>query len=415
MSKNKIQIVFIIICWALYDLANQFFALNVISVYFPRWLTLEKGSPEIFYSISFGVSMFLIALLGPLLGTLADLRGRQKPFLIFFTLLSIVFTCLIGLTSSVVWGLLFFILANLGCQLAVIFYNALLVDVAPENKVGIVSGLGRMFAYSGAVLAMALTKPIIQKWGYEGTFLVTGGCFLIFSLPALIFIKEKRPLKDFPLRSFLTKDRITQVFQKIRMTLSAGYEFAELRDFLKVVFFGLSAINVMILFMSIYASKAFGLNETQIIDLIVFSTLFAMIGSLVSGWISDRAGYKNALVGVFGLWLFVFVGGAFAAAPFRWVIGAVAGYALGSTWVITRAWVVRMAPRENIGEIFGLFNFVSYCAGIVGPLAWGLMLILLRRCGPWQYRLSLLSLSVFIGIAFVYLLKIPSVREKAKT
>ena len=83
--KEKIKDATSVLSWALYDLANQFFALNVISLYFVRWVTLEKKSPEIFYSIAFGISMFFVAILAPILGTISDIRGKRKVFLIYFT------------------------------------------------------------------------------------------------------------------------------------------------------------------------------------------------------------------------------------------------------------------------------------------------------------------------------------------
>ena len=77
-----------ILSWSLYDLANQFFALNIVSLYFVRWVTIEKGVPEIYYGIAFGAASFCVALLSPLFGALSDYTRRKRVFLIFFTLLS---------------------------------------------------------------------------------------------------------------------------------------------------------------------------------------------------------------------------------------------------------------------------------------------------------------------------------------
>ena len=87
------------------------------------------------------------------------------------------------------------------------------------------------------------------------------------------------------------------------------------------------------------------------------------------------------------------------------------GFSLSSTWVVARAWAIRLVPKENVGEIFGLFNLVGYIAGIVGPIFWGVMRLLLSDLGEWGYRLTLLSLLLFIGLAFGNLLKIPKIEE----
>ena len=149
--KEKVRKSALILAWGLYDLANQFFALNIVSLYFVRWVTIEKGVPEVLYSISFGISTFLVAVSAPILGAISDMTGRRRPFLVCFTLLSVIFTMLLGIHQNVFLGLLFFAIANFGCQGAIVFYNALMVNIAPKDKIGLVSGFGRMLGYSGAI------------------------------------------------------------------------------------------------------------------------------------------------------------------------------------------------------------------------------------------------------------------------
>jgi len=405
---------FLILSWALYDLANQFFALNVVSLYFPRWLTVEKKYPEILYSVAFGGSMLLIAVCAPILGAISDMRGNRKSFLIYFTLISIVFTMALGLSPNVFLALLFFAIANFGCQGAVIFYNALMVKVAPRSRIGFVSGLGRMFGYTGAILALYLTKPVILNVGYKATFFLTAVLFLIFSLPCMIFIKEEPSKEKMGLGYFLDRQRLSQIFRRLRLTLFDSYKFAELKNFLVAAFFGLCVVNAIILFMSVYVGNVFGLGESQIINLIAFSTIFAIVGSLVSGVISDMIGYRRSLIGVFFLWGICLLGAGLLRSPFHWLIGALAGISLGSTWVISRALVVKLAPKEKIGEVFGLFNMMGYVSGIIGPFLWGLILLYLSPLGVVRYRLACLSSILFIAIGAIFLLRIPKEAKNSR-
>lgn len=398
----------LILSWSLYDLANQFFVLNVVSLYFVRWLTLEKGVPEIFYSISFGISMFLVAVLAPLFGTISDLTKRRRPFLVYFTLLSIGFTMLLGLSQNIFLELLFFTIANFGCQIAVVFYNAQIVDIAPKNRIGMVSGFGRMLAYSGAILALYIVKPVVLKNGYQAAFLPTGILFLVFSLPCLIFVKDKSPAPEMDLIGFFKKERIIQMFNTLKRTAFESKMYPGLLDFLKATFFGFSAVNVIILFMSIYATRVFGLNEAQIVNLIAFSTLFAIIGSLFSGFISDFLGYKRCLCLAFILWGFCFFAGALIrSAWLYWFVGAAVGFTLGSTWVVSRALAVKLVPEEKIGEMFGLCNLVGYLAAVLGAVFWGILLLLLSGLAELGYRIALLSLVLFMLLGIIYLLRLP--------
>lgn len=406
INLEKIKSGFLILCWGLYDLANQFFALNIVSLYFVRWVTIERGAPEIFYSISFGISTFLVAISAPILGAISDMTGRRRPFLVYFTLLSIIFTMVLAIRQNVFLGLLFFAIANFGCQGAIVFYNALMINIAPKDKIGLVSGFGRMLGYSGAIIALYLIKPIVLKNGYQATFLPTGILFLVFALPCLVFVKDKDSKESMNLASFLKKDKIFGIIKRLKETLVDSYRFPGLPDFLKATFFILCAVNVIIIFMAVYATKVFRLSEIQMINLITFSTVFAMAGSIVSGYISDRIGALRSLTAIFILWGICLSAAAFVkTANLYWLIGSLVGVALGSVWVVLRALAIRLVPAEKIGEIFALFNTVGYLSGVVGAIFWGLILLFLSPLGELGYRIALFSLNLFIVFALIFLLR----------
>lgn len=402
---------FLILSWAMYDMANQFFALNIVSLYFVRWVTLEKGAPEIFYSLAFGISTFFIALLAPVLGTIADIKRKHRIFLIFFTLLCIVFTVFLGFTENIFLALLFFGIANIGCQEAIIFYNALMISIIPQRRTGMVSGLGKMFGYLGAIIALIFTKPIIIEQGYQAIFLLTGVLFFVFALPCLLFVKDQELYTGLNLEFKFNRRVIGDIFSRLKAALLNSERYGKLREFLKATFFGLCVVNVTMLFMSIYVTKVFGLNDVQIINFIAFSTVFAIIGSIVSGIISDRVGYKRTMIWVFSLWVVCLFGGALTVPPFHWLIGAIAGISLGSTWVVSRALVIDLVPRETVGEAFGIFNLIGYLSGIVGPIIWGVLLLLLKDKGALGYRLALMCFIPFLIIGCMFLLRVPETRN----
>ncbi len=410
MIENK-KNTFLILSWAMYDMANQFFALNIVSLYFVRWITLEKGAPEIFYSIAFGVSTLLIALLAPILGTIADLKRWHRRFLILFTLLSVIFTIFLTFTQNIFMALLFFAIANVGCQTAVVFYNALMLTISSKQRAGFVSGLGKMFGYFGAIIALIFTKPIIIKQGYQATFFLTGSLFFLFSLPCLIFVKDRSAPIELTKPVLINRKLSVDLFRRLKSTLFGSKEYGGLREFLKASFFGLCVVNVTMLFMSIYVTKVFGLGDIEIINFIAFSTIFAIIGSIGSGIISDWIGYKRTMMGVFLSWILCLFGASLAMPPFHWMIGALAGISLGSTWVVSRALVVSIVPREMTGEAFGLFNLIGYVSAAVGPIVWGLLLLVLGHLGTLGYRLALMSFIPFLIVGSIFLLRVPNIKS----
>ncbi|MFH1414205.1 MAG: MFS transporter [Candidatus Omnitrophota bacterium] len=380
----------------------------MVSLYFVRWLTFEKGAPEIFYSITFGISTFFVAILAPILGAISDMAQRRRIFLSYLTLLSVLFTIILGISDNIILALVFFAIANFGCQTAIVFYNALMVNIAPRNRVGLISGLGKMLGYSGAILALYLIKPVVLKSGYQATFLPTGILFLVFSLPCLIFVRDKVSRSNIKLTHFFNKEKTLEILRKLRIAIFNAHKVPGLMDFLKAMFFGLCAVNVIILFMSVYATRVFGLNEAQVINLIGFSTIFAIIGSISSGFISDYIGYKRCLCAIVILWMACFLLGAVNRnLNLYWVIGALVGTALGATWVVSRAAVIRLVPEEKIGETFGLFNLVAYLSAIVGSLYWGIILLFLAPLGALGYRIALSSLILFMLAGLFFLLRLP--------
>jgi MFS transporter, UMF1 family len=404
--QERIKKPALIFAWGLYDLANQFFAINIVSLYFILWVTIEKSTPERFYSIFYAASLFLAAISAPVLGAISDVTRKRSIFLTCFTLLAVIFTIMIGLCENVFLGLMFFAIANFGCQGAVIFYNSMMINIAPRDKIGLVSGFGKMMGYAGAIIALYLIKPIVLRHGYQAAFIPTGIMFLAFALPCMLFIKDVDPDKRTSLISFLKKDKISEMFTRLKDVLCDSAKFPGLTNFLKAGFLALCAVQVMIVFMAVYAKRVFGLDEASIVNLIMFSTVFAMAGSMLSGYISDRIGEIRSLMAIFILWGISFILAAFLRQEnLFWAIGALVGLSLGSTWVIARAMVIKLVPAERTAELFALFNIVGYVSGATGAIFWGVMLWLLSSLEAAGYRIALFSLNIFLIFGFIFLLR----------
>lgn len=317
---------------------------------------------------------------------------------------------LLGVVSSVTTGLIFFAVAYFGCQMGVVFYNALLGDIVSAKYVGLVSGIGRMFGYSGALVALFIIRPVVLQHGYKATFFPTGAMFLLFALPCMFLVKDPPCVRPcgFPWRSFFTAQALRSTLEKLRQALFPGSRpDNDLSCFLKATFFSLMAVNTVILFMSVYATVVFALSETEIIRLISFSTLFAIFGSIISGALSDYLGQKRFLMLIFLLWIGGLLFGALLADNrFYLFLGGIIGYALGAIWVVLRAFLIRITPAPHLGEAFGLFNLLGYLSGICGALFWSGLLLLLRHLGPDAYRIALASLSVFIVAGLTYVRRI---------
>jgi len=390
-----------IVSWSLYDMAAKFFGLSLVSLYFVRWLTLVKGVPDIVYSATFGVSMVVVALLAPISGRIGDVTNRKKVLLTVLTVCAVGCTLLLEMTTAVLPALILFAVANMCVQTAAIFYNALIRDIAPPQRVGLVSGTGKAFGYAGSLAVLLIIKPIVVERGFHAAFFPSGALFMLFALPCLIFVKEKQAEVE------ADWNGLGETIRSLRESLPELIKRPGINDFLKAAFWAVAPVNAVILFMSLYLTRVYGLSESRILQFLVFSGAFAVAGSFGLGHLSDRIGYKRGLY----LVLIALTAGFFAAAFaggqawYPW-IAAVFGIAFGGIWTVSRAMGARLVPQEKIGELFGLFALVAYIAALAGPLLWGVLVLLMTPLGILRYRITVFVLGMLPLISFIYLKRV---------
>ncbi len=394
-----------ILSWSLYDFANTIFSMNIISLYFPLWVTVDKGGRDIVYSLALSLSSVMVAISMPIIGSRCDRRGRKIPLLVALTLLSVISTGLIGVFNQLLPGLLFFALANYGFHAALVPYDALLPSVSRGYSVGKVAGIGVALGYIGAIAGILMVKPFMSDTGERASaFIPTAILFLLFSLPCFFLVRdEKKQTPGTAWRSL--KEEMLQ----IKETIMRSRENPGLLPFLIANFLYCDAVNTVIAFMSVYAHQVGGFSDAMIRILLIVSTLFAVAGSLAFGWITERRGAKRALVMVLYLWIAGLLVGSASFSPMMfWAIGPLVGIALGGTWVAARALVLDLSPPEKVGEIYGLYNMGGKFGFILGPLVWGALVYMFDGCGAFKYRIALFSLLFFILGGLSLLRKVPN-------
>jgi UMF1 family MFS transporter len=392
-----------ILSWSFYDFANTIFSMNIITLYFPLWVTVDKGGEDILYSFALSLSMVMVALSMPLLGGLSDRMGRRMPFLIGLTLLSVFFTALIGACNHLTLGLIFFVLANYGYHAALVPYDALLPQVSRGFSVGKVAGIGVALGYVGAIAGIVMVKPFVSEAGRGSSFIPTALLFLVFSLPCFFLVKEEK--KKVPTIWWRT---MREEFTHIKETLSQTKKYPGLLPFLIANFLYCDAVNTVIAFMAVYAHQVAGFDDAMIRSLLIVSTVFAAIGSLIFGWITDRWGAKRTLIAVLYLWIVTLVAAIASFSPWTfWLVGFLVGCALGGTWVSARALVLDLSPPEKIGEIYGLYNMGGKFGFIFGPLVWGLVVLVFEDLNTIKYRIAVGSLLLFLFGGLYLLKKVP--------
>ena len=380
--------------WALYDFANTIFSMNVISLYFALWVTVDHGGQDILYSATLSGSMFAVAISVPIFGTISDQTGRRGFPLTLLTIFSVVATALIGQASQLWVGLSLFVIANYCYQSALVFYNGMLPDVARQSNVGMISGYGVALGYMGSIAGLLLVKPFVEDGGRSAAFFPTAILFLTFSIPCFFFIKDPNP-KPFHVN-------IGQAFRTLGRTIVDASHYHVLLKFIGIHFLILDVVNTVIAFMSVYANKVIGFNDKQITSFLILSTVFAMLGSWFIGGLVKYRGTVFSYWIVLWLWLAALT--LIMLSPGEtlfWVVGPLAGMGMGGVWVVSRTIIVELSPPEKIGEFFGIYGLAGKMASIAGPLLWGTVVWVLRDTQTLKYRVAVGSLLLITVITII--------------
>lgn len=411
--KNKSQV----FVWTLYDFANSSYAVIIVAfvfaVFFTDVVCAKEPIGDFYWSLGINISMIISAVLNPVCGALADRTSNKKLFLFIFTMLAVIPTALMYFTGAgtILFGLTLFIVSNIGFQTSMTFYDAFISDIVEEKHYNKVSSLGYAVGYLGSLTAVLMVFPL--KDNYPLLFVLTAVFYFVFSLPAFIFLKEKKiPHSGNDINYF------TFGFRKVFDTLKHINRYKNLRNFLLSYFLYIDSVETIIFFSGIYAGKTlhFGTMELAVFFIVVQIT--AMAGSLLFSKIGDLLGIKRSIVVNILFWIailvfifffvdensYLYAGGA--KIHYFFIAGGFAGTFLGSTQSLSRALMTELTPFEVKTEFFGFYALFDKTSTLLGPLTFGLVSWL-----TGSQKIAIFSITAFF-IAGLWILKF--VKEEKK-
>jgi MFS transporter, UMF1 family len=388
--------------WALYDLANTTFSLNVVSRYLPLLVVEDLGGRDLDVSVAYSGAMVFVALAAPLLGALSDFSGRRLPFLAVSTFGCIAATALMGVGKPMALVLLLFAVATFFYQAALVFYDALLANVSDESTRGRASALGIGLGYGGTIISLYSVAPIAERWGKAVAFPATAVLFFVFALPCFVFVP------DTGTGQLWRRGLAGETFAQVAGTFRKLGRIPGLGRFLCAHFLYTDAVNTVVLFMAVYVTKVGGFASAEVTRLLALSTVFAIIGAFGEGPLIDRFGAKRALYVALAFWV-VGLGLAFAASTkgMLYLVGPITGAALGALWAADRVLMFRLSPPESLGEFYGVYGMIGRFAAISGPLVWGTVVYALEGTGALAYRAAIASLLVMLLAGAWVLRRVP--------
>ncbi|HXG25536.1 MAG TPA: MFS transporter [Candidatus Binatia bacterium] len=401
------------VAWALYDFANTIYSYAIVSYAMGLWVTdasrLGAADGQFWFGIANAASVGLNALVSPVLGAMSDRGGRKLPYLLFFTAQTIIATALIGLLAgggSVLSfiGLGLFTIANFSYQAALIYYDATLPVVSKPATRGLVSGLGVAIGYVGTIV-IALLILLTDSGATSLTFFMAAALYAIFAIPIFLAVREPKTSEY----RFRVGDALAS-WSQIRTTLDDARAVPGLLRFLVARFVYTDPVNTVIVIMGVFAVEAIGLTQGQVNLLLLGLTVAAVAASFGWGWLVERIGPKRTLQYVLASWCVgLVIAGAVLEFPTFLAAGLLLGSGLGGVWTSDRVFMLRLSPRDKIGEFFGLYGLAGKFSAVTGPILYGTTVSVLLDAG-WgksAYQVGILSFLVLMAIGMLLLRGVP--------
>lgn len=378
-----------VLAWALYDWANSAFATTVMAGFFPlyfkQYWSAGVGATESTFRLGLanGVASLVVALMAPLVGAIADKGGARVKLLALFTLLGAAMTAAFVLVAQGNWvaAALLYGAASIGFWSSNQFYDSLLTDVATEPEYDLVSGYGYALGYLGggvlfAVNALMVSQP--QAFGLadagaavRASFLSVAIWWLLFALPAVIFVRETHRQTALPAAA-----AIRAGWRELLGTLSRVRGDRTLLWFLVAYWFYIDGVNTIIK-MAVDYGLSLGLAQASLIQALLLVQFIGFPAALAFGWLGTRVGARAGIFLALAVYAAATGYAYFLDSELEFfVLAAVIGCVQGGIQSLSRSLYGRLVPAGKAGEFFGFYNMMGKAAAILGPLLAGTVALL---------------------------------------
>lgn len=412
--------------WALYDWANSGFATLVqtfvFAAYFTRAIAVDPTVGTAQWGNAMGIAGLVIGLGGPLLGAIADRSGMRKPWIGVFTLLCAGATGLLWFMEPsplFVWpALALACIGTIGAECAMIFYNAMLPDMASPDRIGRWSGWGWGLGYAGGLtlLVLALYGFVEQGAWFDlprenalhvrAVMPLTAAWYLLFSLPLFLWTPDARPT-GIPMGM-----AVRQAMGRLRKSVRDIREYRDIAVFLLARMLYNDGLTTMFAFGGIYAAGTFGMGPGEVILFGIGLNVTAGLGAAAFAWLDDWVGPRRTIVvSLLGL---IVPGAAILLVQDRtlfWIFGLSLGLFVGPVQASSRSYLARTAPAEIRNEMFGLFALSGKLTSFFGPMLVGWLTLFSGSQRVGMSAVIALFCLGLLGMAFVP----PAIKDKEET
>ncbi|WP_254512092.1 MFS transporter [Anatilimnocola floriformis] len=422
-----------IVAWALCDWANSAYSTLSITllVNYITKLAIPENQPITAFGMEItglrvwtwglGISMFCAALMSPILGAMADARASKWKWLISTSFLGAICATLIPLAPvAQPWLIIgLFFVTSLSFELSFGFYNGFLPELADDESMNRLSGIGFAAGYLGGGLALAVVLVLFAIGGSIGLpdlpsraragLVVMGLWWGLFMIPAALWLRDRAKPRN--IHAGMASTAFHAVGQVLR-TLQNVRAYSVLSIFLAGFLIYNEGIQTVMSQAGYFGEKVLAMSASELMLLVLMIQMLAAPAALGVGWLSDRIGAKTTLLVCLAIWCALLVGAYFVSTkPQFWVMGVVVALVMGGTQAVGRSMMGVMTPEAKTAEFMGFFNLSARATSMVGPILFGEVM---HATGSANAAiLSLLSF-IIIGMAVVSFVNLRRGIEQAR-
>jgi UMF1 family MFS transporter len=377
-----------ILAWCLYDWAysafNTVVSTFVIATYFVQAVAPDPATGTAEWAACQAIAGLLIAVFATPLGSIADRGGGRRRLLAFFTSVMAIATGLLWFirpnADDVLPALLLVGTATVAYEIATVLYNAMLPEIAPPGRLGLISGLAWGAGYVGGLIGLGvclllLVNPTPALFGLDrgqaehvrAAALFAAGWIALFSWPVLVAVPDP------PARA-TTAQAIRSGMVELRQTLRAARDHPSLLRFLIAHMLYADGMTTLFAFGAIFAAGTFGMDTSQVLLLGVGLNVTAGIGALSFAFVEDRIGSRTTVL-VALVSLTMLGAGVLLArhVTLFWYMALGLGLFVGPAQAASRSLMAQLAPAESRNSWFGLYALSGRVTGFIGPASLGLI------------------------------------------
>lgn len=391
--------------WILYDVGNSAFILmvsTIIPIYFNYLASLAHIS-EVDYLAYWGYAASLttaiVAIIGPILGTIVDTKGYKKPIFTISMIIGVLGLAALSVPKSWIVFLAIFVIAKIGYNASLIFYDSMLLDITEPDRMDAVSSHGYAWGYIGSCVPFVISLVFVLFYEKIGLSFQMG-MTLAFLVNALWWLFMTLPLlRNYQQVYYIEKPQhpIKESFVRLKNTLKDIRKERKVFLFLVSFFFYIDGVYTIIEMATAYGN-ALGLDSNGLLIALLVTQIVAFPFALIFGKLSKM--YKSELL--IKICIIAYTGIALFAIQLDkqwefWVLAVCVGMFQGAIQALSRSYFAKIIPNEKSGEYFGLFDICGKGASFMGTTLVG---VIAQLTGHMNIGVGVISIMFIIGLYF---------------